>query len=592
MSARESPGDGTFRRRIRESTEALSEVFRNDDLRRLQIAGAGSVTAEWGYTVGLAVYAYDFGGAAWVGIVGLIRMLPSAVAAPLGSIILDRYPRQRVLVILYAFLCVSLAISGAAALGHLPGLVFVTATILTVASSILRPAEWSLRPLLSETPEQLAACNVASSMIEGVSVFVGPALAGLLLTGTNPGVVFVGAAQVYWLAALFAARIRTAERAREVSAGGGPAPGGPLSGLRAVAANRDPRLLVVLFGAQTFVRGALNVLVVVSAIELLRLGDPGVGYLNSAFGVGNLVGAIAALALVGRRRLAGPFGFGLAVWGAPIALVGVWPHPAAAIVLLALPGFGNGVLDVAGLTLIQRTTPDAILGRVFGVLNGMVLATVAAGAIATPAVIHGMGVRGALVVFGALLPALALLAWKRLQAIDAKVILPETELRLLRESRIFAPLPPVALEKIASRLFPVNVLAAKPVFHQGDPGDLFFIVAEGEFEVERDGVVTAVITPGGSFGEIALLRDVPRTATVRAVTDGVLYTLDRGTFILAVAGHREAASAADALVAERLAPASSGRNRLDPVRKAPSGRAETGPASRNRAARSLDSTSK
>jgi MFS family permease len=325
-----------------------------------------------------------------------------------------------------------------------------------------------------------------------------------------------------------------------------------LAGFRAIVSARKPRLLVALFGAQTFIRGALNVLVVVCALSLLKMGDAGVGFLNSAFGIGGLMGSFGALGLVGRRRLALPFGVGLLLWGIPIALVATVPTPALALILLALPGVGNSVLDVSGLTLLQRITPNMVLGRVFGVLEGLVMTSIGLGSIVAPALIEILGIRGALIVVGAFLPALAAVSWSRLREIDAEPDLPERQLALLRAIPLFGPLPVVTLEHLALSLIPVSVPAGSAVVREGEAGDRFFAIDEGEANISIEGVVGRVLGPEDYFGEIALLRDTPRTATVTARTDLSLFALERDEFISAVTGHPQSASAADAVIGTRL----------------------------------------
>ena len=543
----------TVGERARVAGQAIGAVFANPGLRRLQIASASFVAGDWAYTVALGVYAYDFGGATWVGIVGLIRMLPSALSAAFVGMIADRHARERVLLSVYIVRAAALAASALAAVEHIPALVFVLAGIVTVVSAIARPCEWSLRAALAHTPEELAATNVAGSMVEGVAVFVGPAFAGLLLSRSSPGVVFLASGQLFLWAALAAAGVRThavlppserhsgRERVREA-----------LAGVATVARERDPRLIVGLFAGQTFTRGALNVLVVVAAIRLLHMGDPGVGYLNSAFGVGNLIGAVAALALVARRRLAGPAGIGLVLWGAPIAIVALVPHPAAALVLLAIPGFGNGVLDVAGLTLMQRITPERLQGRVFGTLEAVVFAGVGIGSVTGAALVAWLGIRWALVAVGALLPAITAATYARLRDIDARAEVPERELALLRDVPLFAPLPAIILDRLAQRVERVDAPSGTRLIHEGDTGDRFYVIGDGTVRVSSHLGHRHDIGPGGYFGEIALLRRIPRTADVVAVSDVTVYALDSVEFVGAVTGDARSLRAAETVTAERL----------------------------------------
>ena len=536
-----------------QSARAFAQTFRNPNIRRLELAWAASVTGEWSSIVALSVFAYEAGGPAAVGLVGLIRMLPSAVAAPFAALLSDRFRRERVMIAADLVRALAVAAAAVAVFAQAPaGVVFALAGLVALVSTAFRPAQVALLPSLARTPEELTSANVASTTIESVAFFVGPALGGLLLAVTSTGVVFAVQAGTFLLSAFLVSRINAGPQ--KIDAEPVDDARGILreafAGFRAIGADSRLRLIVGLFAAQTFVAGALNVLIVVMALELLDLGESGVGLLTSADGVGGLLGAAAAIVLVGRRRIASSFGVGLVLWGLPIALIGAWPTPAAALVLLAVVGIGNTVSDVAGLTLLQRAVPEVVLARVFGVLESLVLGAIALGAVVAPLLVSGLGVRGALLAIGLFLPILTVLVWRPLRALDAEVAPPGLE--LLRSQPIFAPLPAAVLERLASTLTPVPVAAGAEVFHQGDFGRLFYLVGRGEVEVLVEGRPATRLGVGAGFGEIALLRDVPRTATVVATRDGELFTLDRDEFIPAVTGHAASAEAADAIIAVRL----------------------------------------
>jgi Cyclic nucleotide-binding domain len=318
---------------------------------------------------------------------------------------------------------------------------------------------------------------------------------------------------------------------------------------------RDPRLrlIVGLYGAQTLVAGALNVLIVVSALELFDLGESGIGFLNSAVGIGGLLGGLGALALLGRNRLGSDFALGLLLWGAPILLIGVFPETPVALLLLGIVGVGVTLVDVAGLTLLQRAVPDEVLTRVLGVVQSVFVGTLGLGAILAPVLISAFEIRGALIISGALLPVLAALFWRRLILLDGEALAPTRELALLRQIGIFQPLPPATLDQLASSLIPISATAGTEIIRKGEHGDRFYIVVSGEVEVVTDRPDAGTLGAGDYFGEIALLRDVPRTATVGAKTDVQLYALERDEFLSAVTGHPASAEAADAVVASRLA---------------------------------------
>jgi hypothetical protein len=293
---------------------------------------------------------------------------------------------------------------------------------------------------------------------------------------------------------------------------------------------------------------------------MLDLGDAGVGYLNAAIGVGAFLGAAGALALTGARRLSPAFLGGLIVTGIPLVALGLWQEVAVAVVVLALMGIGNAFVDVAGLTLVQRTVPDDVLARVFGVIQMLWMASMGIGAALAPALVSWLGIEGALVATGIFLPTLVVVFGASVARIDRAAAAPETdELRILVSVPIFAPLPGGSLEHLAARLVPLRVDAGSMIVREGDAGDRFYIVASGELSVSQEEAQLADLGPGDYFGEIALLRDTSRTATVTARTDAVLYALDREDFLAAVTGHPQSAEAAETVMSARLAgPAATG----------------------------------
>jgi MFS family permease len=547
---------GRVRARLDVAGAAFGRVFANPDLRRLQLAAAGSVVGSWAYAVALAVYAYDVGGAAAVGLVALLRFLPSALASPFTSLLADRYPRVRVMLVADLIRAAAMMVAGAAITLDAPAaIVFAVAATSTITSTAFNPAKRAVLPTLARTPDELTAANVVTSTVDSVGLFVGPALGGLLLAATGPDVVFGVNALTFLWSAFLVARIGADEQrvpARERSER--PRLRTELvAGVRTLREEPAARIVVLLISAQTFVFGALTVLVVVLALEVLDTGASGVGFLNSALGVGGLLGSLAAFALVGRPRLAGSFGLGIVLWGLPLVLVAAWPEPFAALLLFGVIGLANTLVDVSGFTLLQRTVADTVLARVFGVLEGLMTITVGLGAIAAPLLIGVLGDRPALIVTGALLPVLAALSWRALRRIDETAPAPGFELDLLRAVPMFAPLPVATLEHLAGSLDPVDIKAGSAVFRAGDRGDRFYLVADGEVEIALDARPPEAIGRGGWFGEIALLRDVPRTATVVARTDARLLALDRDEFVSAVTGHPESAEAADAVIGARLA---------------------------------------
>ena len=551
---------GRVGRRLSASAGALRDVFANPQIRRLQLADVGSVIGTWSYTLALFIYAFDVGGAGAVGLVALIRYLPSAVASPFTGLLGDRYPR--LVVMLVSDLVRVVTMAGAAvtiALDGSPAIVYALATVTSICATAFRPAKSAVLPSLARTPEELTAANVATSTINSVGSFIGPALGGVLIAVTGPDVAFAfNGATFLWSALLVhQVRRRWQEPPRPPSVKTAGAIVRDL-GTGFATLRREPtvRVVVVLMAAQTLVLGALSVLVIVLALELLDVGSAGVGLFNSALGVGGLVGAAGAFALVGRPRLGAAFALGIAGWGLPLAFVGLWPQTALALLFFGLIGIANTVVDVTGYTLLQRTADDVVLARVFGVLHTLIYLSVAIGGSITPVLISLLGERGALVAVGLFLPALAVVGWRPLARVDRESRAPVRELELLQGVPLFAPLPGQTLERLAGDLRRLELAAGETVVREGEPGDDFYVIAEGRVLVSTDGSAVGELGAGEFFGEIALLRDVPRTATVTAVDRAQLYALDRDRFVAAVSGHPDSASAANALVSERLGAAS------------------------------------
>jgi hypothetical protein len=393
-------------------------------------------------------------------------------------------------------------------------------------------------------------------MLDSVATLAGPLLAAVLLKFTDVAVVFAFASGASLAAAALVLRLRYDAPPRPA------APRGRLladaaEGIRAVVRNRDLALFLGLALAQTFTRGALTVFTVVVALDLLRTGEPGVATLTAAIGAGAVIGSIGASLLVGSRRLAQWFGIGVALWGLPIALIPLFPWQATALTLLACVGIGNALVDVGLFTLMARLAPDEVLARVFGLLESMVALGVGLGALVASLLVDRTNVSVALVVVGALCPILVAVAWRRLRHLDRDIGVLDEEIGLLHGVPMLRPLPLPAIEQLARGLETVHVPAGQPVFRQGDPADRFYVIETGSAEVVGDGRLVTTLGPGDGFGEIALLRRVPRTATVRAATELELQALTCNRFLPVVTGFppsaREAGAEVDTML-DRFSP--------------------------------------
>jgi MFS family permease len=528
----------------------VGSALRNRNVRRVELAWGAAIAAEWAHFVAFGVYAYDVGGPTAVGIAGLVRLLPAAIVAPFAASLGDRFPRERFLLALLLVASVALGASAIAFFADLEILVFGFAAVLGFAVTLIRPALQALLPSLARTPEELIAANGATSTIESFGTLVGPLLAGLLVSVADAGVVFAAGACALLVGAILLLAVRVEDRIALTATPEEGAWKQLAAGFGAIARVPRVRLLVSLIVAQAFVRGCLNVLIVVAAFEMLDAGGEAVGYMTAALGVGGLIGAIGAIALRG-QRLAVPFGIALVFWGLPIVFIGPLPDLAFCLLMLGIVGAANSVEDVAVFTLLQRLVPDRILTRVLGVVWSLAMGGVALGSVAAPALVAAVGPRPAFIAVGAILPVLTLAAYRKLAAIDRDAT-PVPGLELIQQVPMFEPLSIAAKERVAGNLSPQAVAAGDVVIRAGERGDCFYIVGDGALEITAEGLRTTA-DQGDYFGEIALLRDVPRTATVTALVDSRLYVLQRDDFLAAVTGHEAAHAAGQTIAEERLA---------------------------------------
>ena len=538
-----------------QSLASFRTVLADRNLRRVELAFLGFNMTEFATWIAILVYAFERGGAAGMGAVSAILLVPSAIVAPFAAYAGDRFRRDRVLAIDYVVQ--GLAIGATAAILYLDapaGLVYAAATIASISITFTRPAQNSLLPALTPTPADLTAANVVSGVVEGVGKMLGPIIAGILLGVSGSAAVFAFFAVLTLIDALLVARLRvdvgTVTPDVRIDAAG--VFHETLRGFHTLRRAPEPRLVVLLLSAGVIVVGALDVLFVATAIDLLGIGASGAGYLSAAFGAGAIVGAASTVALVGRRRLTPSLAGGALLFGVPIGLVAVAPSAVGAPVLFATAGAGRSVGDVSGRTLLQRISPNDILSRVFGVLEGLMMLALVVGSVGAAVLIEAWGVETALVVVGAFLPIVILLSSGRLLSIDRSAEAPDAEiLRLLRQIPFFAPLPAPAMERVMADVVARDAAAGDVLIREGDRGDLFYVIVEGTVEITRGGEAVSEQGPGAYVGEIALLRDVPRTASVTAKTPLRLIALEREPFLLAVTGHPVSHEAAHAVATAR-----------------------------------------
>ncbi|MGO9584101.1 MAG: MFS transporter [Acidimicrobiales bacterium] len=537
---------------LRESGVSLRRVFLNPHLRRVIIAFAGSILGDRAYWVVISIYAYQHGGPAALGGFGVARYLSMAAFGPIVSSLGDRFPRKRVMVssdlictVVVVATAVTVATSGPALL------VYALAVMTSVTQSAFRPSQAALLPVLARDPAELTAANTATSTVESVGFFAGPALAALLLAVANPTtVITIDAVSFVW-SAFFVIRLGADTRPPSDDEKKSGLVAEAIKGFPTILGNGDLRLVIGLLVAQTVVAGASLVFLVTMALSLLHLGLPGVGELQAVLGVGGIVGGFVALVLAHRKRLSFDFGMGVLLWSTPLLMFAAWPVLPVAIVMMALIGMGNSLVDINAFTVLQRLVPGAVMARVFGAMESLVIAGMAAGSLLMPLFISTVGLRAGLAILGSAVTVLVLASVAGLNRIDRTTLAP-TKVPLIAGNEIFAPLAEPVLEELARALIEVDVPAGEAVVEEGMPGDRFYLIESGVAEVTKGGLVVNRLGPGDSFGEIALLRDVPRQATVRAIEDLTLFALEREVFLDAVTGHNEANRLANDVISRFL----------------------------------------
>ena len=539
---------------LRRSVSAVSLVFHNREMRLLQLSWAAQSLAIWAFAIALGVYAFDASGATAVGIAGLVRLLPGAIAAPFGGLIGDRSSRRTVLLTSALATATMIGAAAVAAAVEAPvAVVFILAGLSTIAICPYVPAEGALMPLVARSPQELSAANVAHSVMDNAGFLGGALISAVLLASTSPQAVFGVAAFAGLVSTLLIARLKRDARPAYVRESSERVLVELGKGIRSLLADPSLRLVSVALTLLLFFEGAADVLAVIIALDLLGLGNGGVGWLNAAWGVGALAGSAALAVLLSRGKLADGLAVGCLLAGASLALPGIWVVAVAGYLAYLGMGAGYTFVEVAGRTMLQRLGSDETLARALAVLETARFGAMALGSIAVPGLIALFGVRGAVIAIGAILPVFALVRWSGLRALEIGAPVEEDRFRLLRDHPIFAPLPMDALERLSHDLVPVEPAAGEEIVTQGASGRRFYMIAAGAVEIHIDGAFRHRQGPGDCFGEIALLNDVPRTATVTALPGCRLLALERRHFVGAVTGHLRSGEAATTVADERLA---------------------------------------
>jgi MFS family permease len=530
---------------------AFRSLAANRALARVLAAYLLFILAEDAVWLAMLVFAYSRSGATVAGLVAVAQLVPAVIAAPLAASLADRHSPVILLTGGYLVQTAAMAGTAAAVIVGAPLAAYAAAVVAATAVTTTRPAQSTLIPAVAATADQLTAANVVSGWLEAAGLAGAGLLVGVLISLAGVGSVFVVCAGLGLVATLLVAGLRVAaltsaeQEAPAVLAGIG-------EGLRLAARQPRLRLMLALLTADAIVLGALDLLFVILAIGVLGRSQGWAGYLACAFGVGAMLAATGSAVLVG-RRLGRPILGAALVCSAALAVLASDAGLAGTVVLLALAGASHCVLTVAARALLQRSVPPQLIGRVFGILEGLTMAGFAVGALLVPALIHLGGSRLALLGVAAVLPLAALAGGRAVLRLDAGTPVPVVEIALLRSLPLFAELPAPVIEGLAGSLTLTHLPAGAVLIRQGEPGDAYYAIADGELDARQDGRFLRRCGRGEGVGEIALLRDIPRTATVVAHTAATVYELHREPFLTAVLGHAPTLRQADRIADARLA---------------------------------------
>ncbi|MDV3221574.1 MFS transporter, partial [Intrasporangium sp.] len=506
-------------------------ALRSGRLRRVVTAFLVFSIVEWATWIAILVWAFEQGGLRSSSLIALVQLVPAALLAPVIAAWSGRRRPVTALVTGYAAQGVAFSATGAALIAGAPYVISATLACLgAITITMTRPVHHALLPRIAQTTGELTVGNAASGSAEALAVVLGPLACAALIGPTGAG----GVVLVMGLSCLGCAALTSGLRLEA----GGAAQGldrSPTQLARAILRHPAARTLTSLVSVEHVLVGTMDILLVVLAIDLLGLDDSGPALLNAALGVGGLVGAAATILIATGTRVVPGILVGALVCGIAFAVTALSPTAVAAGVLLAVTGAGKVFFDVSLRTLVQRALPEHLLTAVFGLMEAVTMAAIALGSVLVPLLVELAGTRGAFVLSGMLLPLAGLVLLRRLLRLDTAATVPADALGLLEGVPILSVLAPRVLDRLAIESRRESVPEGTEVVRQGAPGDTFHVIRSGTAAVRIDDDLVRELGPGDWFGELALLHDTPRTATVSALTDLDLQTLERDEFLAFVA---------------------------------------------------------
>jgi predicted MFS family arabinose efflux permease len=435
-----------------------------------------------------------------------------------------------------------------------PAVVVATAAVCATVGTVYAPASAAMTPQLVSAGD-LGSANALRNTIDEISVIVGPAIGGLLITFWAPWVAVLVNAATFAASAICLRMIKARSTPVDVTEGGEVGPlRQMLVGIQTIGSSSATSTLVAFSVIAFMGYGIDTVLFVVISDDILGTGAEGSGYLLAGLGVGG----IAVAGLVSRLEQLPRLGFvilgGMILSCVPSLLFLVFDQPVIGFAAQCIRGAAKVVVDVLAVTARQRMVPPDRLARVFGAFDGLVLSAVLVGSLIVPIGLRWWGLDGMLWATGLAIPALCFLGLPWLLRMDREsaerraMLHPRTV--LLEGLDLFASVSEGALEQLAGEAEFIDVAAGTRVVTQGERADMFYVIAAGTFRassVDEHGVprVLQDMGKGDYFGEIGLIESIPRTATVTAETDGRLLQVNGAAFLAALTQYRPSAAFLD-----------------------------------------------
>jgi MFS family permease len=546
------------------------QLLGNRPLTRLLAGEFISGIGDWLYIVAIFVVIYrQSGDAALVGAFGGIRLLPYVFLSVPAGIIADRFDRRMVLLVSDLFRGALMVVMAVLVQSNGSTLLIAALAILAACgSTFFYPAMGAYVPALARDESQIGPANSAVATIQNISFILGPAVGGLVLALGSVTLAFVInalsflviAAVLWTLPPSFAKREAAPEAEPEAEATAEPgtaaaAQAGTTSGAATAipgAAPSAPRafmgvplmpasglLVVQLIGG--FLGGGYQVITVILAIDVLGAGEQGNGYLNAAIGIGGLLGGFLAGALVLRRHLGLPLAIGAVIMGIGTIALGASTSLPLALATIAIGSAGALIIDIVSTTIFQQLVPDALRGRAFGILMMLGTLTGAVGAFVLPTLLAQVGVFPSLAVAGTAGIVITIIGTLMIGNAAERPLSPyETTIERIITLPLFTGVPRARLQSAMRKVAERPVAAGEAVVRQGEPADTFYIITKGEFAVSRaetpgsEPTLLRTLGPDEVFGELGLLNQAPRSATVAAETDGVVLAMKAEDFLALV----------------------------------------------------------